>query len=131
MKKKIKLDTRGGARKPKNKRTSQGLLIQALLNEHGGCAEVGRKLGIDRQVPLNWIRRGHVPFDKVGPVSRALGCSFYALNYEAMVTLLGTVFSWEGVVHNAFCKNLPIMNKILSAKHPRNAKDILDTCSYV
>jgi len=124
MKRKVKIDSRGGRRTPKSNRTSQGLLIEEIIRQNGGYAKVAEMFGVGRQVPFNWVRRGHVPLELCGIVAKKLGTSKNSLNYEEVVKYERYGPPWVVVVEGAI-KNDSIISRILKEKHPRTANEIL------
>lgn len=107
------------------KRTGQQLLLDAIWVARGGRGEVSRTLKFHRQNVHNWMNRGAVPLERVGWVSRWLGESIYAFNYEGVIGLLGEGPSWEDVVRD--CGLSPaITKKVLAAKAPRKVEEICE-----
>ncbi len=121
-----KFETRGGARQKKRLYSSQARLLQVTWNQFGGVTACAEKIGVSRQLLINWKLDGRVPLEWCGRVARALGISLYSLNYEGIVDLLGetTPTSWKDVVKMEI-KDSDKVDYVLNGNHPDKAKEIL------
>lgn len=106
-----------------SKQSGQSLLLSAIWHSLGGPTQVAHKLGINIQSLINWKTRKKVPLEKVGEVSRKLGIEKWGLNFEDLHLFLGDGPTWEEVV-NYYKLPKPIKDSILSAKRPRNYKEL-------
>ena len=78
--------------------TAQGRLILVLIQSAGGVEAVSKALLVSKQTVSNWIKREVVPLTMAGIVSRYMGVSVYAFNYEGSVLFLGDGPSWRKMV---------------------------------
>lgn len=93
-----KFETRGGARQKKRLYSSQSRFLQVLWLQHGGVTICAEKIGVSRQLLINWKLDGCVPLEWCGAVSRALEVPIDALNHEGIKDLTGSVVPWKTLV---------------------------------
>lgn len=93
-----KLDTRGGWNRKKRIQKAESLFLDLLWKNKGGVSSLARELGIHKQQLINWRRRGEVPPQYLGKISRALLVDVYLLNYWFCVDFFGMQVSWENIV---------------------------------
>lgn len=94
----MKFDTRGGWNKKRRLRSGAALLLDSLWKKHNGVTFLAEFLGLHRQQLINWKIRGYVAPQHIGPLSRKLGVSPYALNYSFSSDFLGDTPDWKEVV---------------------------------
>lgn len=97
-----KLSKQGGYRALKPLKTSQGRLLKTLWDSLGGVHEAAKKIGIPKQLLVNWRGQEKVPLTRVGPTSRKLKISVWLLNYEELFTLQGEGPDWKLKVEEMF-----------------------------
>jgi hypothetical protein len=121
-----KFENRGGARSRKRLYLSQSRLLQVLWNKHEGVTKCAEKIGVSRQLLINWKLDGRVPLDWCGKVSRAIGADPIALNYEGTIDFnsLEDAPSWKSVVQDTI-KETDLVEYTLNGVHPDKAKEIL------
>lgn len=123
---KIVKPTRGGIRKPVKLPCSQQRALSIVIDYLGGPTAVARKLGVARQLPINWKIRGRVPLEIVGQVGRTLGFDSLLLNYEEVSALLGSKKWWETIVREELKFLSEAMLKvILAGIHPKEPKELM------
>lgn len=110
----------------KKKLSSQQLALKYIFEAKGGVHEVGRMLGFNAQTVHNWIVRGKVPLILCGYVSDALGCTKRILNFEEVTFFMQAKDEWEDVVDGDYFISPVDKDSILSSKHPKRVKDILN-----
>lgn len=108
---------RGGPRIRKKLNTSMQRMLEILWEIHGGTSYIAEILKSKPQKLNNWKHRGNVPLEHVGNMSRILGVSPYALNYEQVFSFNGEGPDWEDVVYEEIDTDADI-EYILNAKHP-------------
>lgn len=89
----------GGYRIKKKLRQGQAILIDALITQYGGSAELATKLKVKPQTIRNWRNLGCVPPHSMADIVTKLELSPWALNYKFLAKLFpGQAPSWEEVV---------------------------------
>lgn len=97
----------------------QQVILDHYFTQAGGPDAVAEAVGTYRQAAVNWRNRGYVPLKWVGPTSRALKVTAWALNYTELATLKGEAPRWSEIVGKL---NLPknVREKVLHLKPPRD-----------
>lgn len=99
-------------------------MLETLWELHGGTSYIAEAVQSAPQKLNNWKHRGKVPLEHVGNISRALGVSPYALNYEQVYLFNGNGPDWEDIVYEEIDNDNDI-DYILNAEAPETPSVIV------
>lgn len=105
-----------GTRGRKQLLLSTSIALEELWILLGGVMVVARELDIPYQMLINWRITGHVPYKRVGPISRKLKVDPRILNYKLVRTFTNNKTPWETVVRQTFPPESA--DRILKGEHP-------------
>ena len=108
----------------KKYKSSQGMLIDGIVNYYGGPRVVAHllseKLGKEfhEQSCVNWRGRGKIPLKLANQIAKVFKVPVYALNFKDAKAFTGSDVEWEPTVRA--CKFLPseFIERVLSLKQP-------------
>jgi len=93
------------------------LLLDYIIEYHGGYAEVGAKTNSVRQRIYTYIVYGYVPLSNVYTIAKPLKVSVWALSYVKLAEVFGEQSpSFESVVNDLSFLDAKIKAKLLKGK---------------